>query len=93
MHRVSILSKIAIIFNLIFIVDLLLRFKWLVNRFLEGPVGLLGGWLLAPIFNLALLFSILLIKRKGQPLPVATWIWVLCLCFLIFQTVLFLFYD
>jgi|GEM_PF-4746134 len=93
MKRVSWLAKIAFIFNVIYFVDLLLRFKVIANQMHEGPIGLLGGWLLAPLFNLALLLSILLIKRKGQPLPVAKWLWGTCLCCFIFQTVLFLFYD
>lgn len=93
MQRVSWLAKIAFIFNIIYLVDLLLRFKIIANQLHQGPIGLLGGWLLAPLFNLALLFSILLLKKKGQPLPVAGWIWGACLCCLVFQTVLFLLYD
>lgn len=93
MQKVSWLAKIAFIFNIIYFIDLLMRFKVIANQMNAGPIGLLGGWLLAPIFNLALLFSIVLIKRKAKPLPVAKWIWVFCGCCLIFQTVLFLFYD
>ena len=93
MRKVGWLSKIAFIFNIIYIIDLLLRFKVVANNLSQGPIGLLGGWLLAPVFNLALLFSLLLLKKKNEPLPVAKWIWVFCLCCLIFQTVLFLVYD
>ena len=93
MQRISWLSKIAFIFNIIYFVDLLLRFKIIANHLQQGPIGLLGGWLLAPVFNLALLFSMLLIKKKGRPLPVSKWIWGFCLCCFVFQTVLFLFYD
>jgi hypothetical protein len=93
MRKISWLSKIAFIFNIIYFIDLLLRCKVVANNLHQGPIGLLGGWLLAPIFNLALLFSIILIKKKGETLPVAKWIWLFCLCCLVFQTVLFLFYD
>jgi len=93
MQKVGWLSKIAFIFNIIYIIDLLLRFKVVANNLSQGPIGLLGGWLLAPVFNLALLFSLLLLKKSREPLPVAKWIWVFCLCCLIFQTVLFLVYD
>ncbi|SEA20796.1 hypothetical protein SAMN05192529_110124 [Arachidicoccus rhizosphaerae] len=93
MRKVAWLSKIAFIFNIIYFIDLLLRFKIVANNLSQGPIGLLGGWLLAPVFNLALLFSLLLLKKKNEPLPVEKWIWVFCLCCLIFQTVLFLVYD
>lgn len=93
MQRVSWLSKIAFVFNLIYFIDLLLRFKVIAGQFSPGPIGLLGGWLLAPLFNLALLFALLLTKRKGKRLPVKKWLWGFCLCCLIFQTILFLFYD
>ncbi|HTN38438.1 MAG TPA: hypothetical protein VL053_15260 [Arachidicoccus sp.] len=93
MRRVSWLSKIAFVFNIIYFIDLLLRFKVIANTLQAGPIGLLGGWLLAPVFNLALMMALILIKKKGRPLPVGKFVWVFCLCCLLFQTVLFLFYD
>jgi len=92
MRRVSFLSKVAVIFNILYFIDLLLRFKVVANRISSGPIGLLGGWL-APVFNLALLLALIIIKKKNEPLPVKKYIWIFCLLCLIFQTCLFLFND
>ena len=93
MQRISFLSKVAVIFNILYFIDLLLRFKVIANKLSSAPIGLLGGWLLAPLFNLALLLSLIIIKKKGEPLPVKKYIWIFCLLCLVFQTCLFLFND
>lgn len=93
MRRISFLAKVAVLFNLLYFVDLLLRFKIIANQLSQSAVELLGGWVLAPIFNLALLLSLIIIKKKNQPLPVKKYIWIFCLLCLIFQTCLFLFHD
>ncbi|WP_156522717.1 hypothetical protein [Arachidicoccus ginsenosidimutans] len=93
MRRISFLSKVAVIFNVLYFIDLLLRFKIIANNLSTNAIGLLGGWLLAPVFNLALLLSLIFIKKKNEPLPVKKYIWVFCLLCLIFQTFLFLFND
>lgn len=93
MRKISFLSKVAVIFNIIYFAELLLRFKIILRTFHLNIVGLWGGWFLAPIFNLALLISLAMVKKKEEPLPVKKYIWVFCLLCFVFQTVLFLFND
>ena len=91
MKKVSFLSKLALIFNVVYIVDFLLRTKIVANNSGMEFVPLLGGWFISPILNLSLIFSLILVKKPGEKLPVPKWIWTVCLFFLLFQFVAFLF--
>ena len=89
--KILFLSRLAIIFNAVYLVDFLLRTKAVANTSNTGFVSLLGGWFISPILNLSLLAALILIKKPGENLPVPKWMWTLCLFFLLFQIIAFLF--
>ncbi len=91
MSKISFLAKLALIFNVVYIVDFVLRTKIVANHSGMDFVPLLGGWIISPILNLSLMLSLIMIKKPNEPLPVPKWIWTICLFFLLFQFVAFLF--
>ncbi|MCU7695093.1 hypothetical protein ACFSPU_03825 [Haoranjiania flava] len=91
MNRISFLSKLAIIFNALYAADFLLRTKIIANASGKAFISLSGGWIISPLLNLVLIFSLMMIKKENTPLPVPKWIWATCMFFLVFQVIAFLF--
>lgn len=83
------LARIAVILNVVYAVELML--KWGIIRLREGQfIPVLGAFFLSPLCNLSLILALILIKKPNTPLPVSKWIWYSCLCVLLFQLFVFL---
>jgi hypothetical protein len=93
MRRLIFLSKIALICNLFFAVCFVLRYHDFVHNNDVNALLLILGWLMPPILNTVFCLGIFSLVIKRKPSPVASWVTIVNMLFLLFQILFFFVFN